>query len=304
MLDDLTTLKLTTTNPTFSPTALKGKTAVVTGAARGIGRASALALAAAGANVFGIDIAGTVDPRSGVTAASADELAKTGRLVSAYGVRWHAAVLDQRDRTAVRAAAAEIEAAFGGVDILFANAGIQQFHPLLEMQDADWDITIDTNLTGTANVLRAFAPGMVARGEGRIVITTSTQGEHGTLNASAYSASKFGLIGLMKSAALELGKHGITVNCLVPGLIDTPLTRHEERYAQALQKEGKAPTGNEAKDERQAEEDLGKTSPLRVPFIDPNDVAPMVVFLASEAARMISGASFAVTAGDSAKNLA
>ncbi len=304
MPDSITDLKLTAPNPTFSSSALRGKTAVVTGAARGIGRAAAIALAAAGADVAGIDLASVADPRSGVTPSTPEDLRATGDLVEAHGVRWHAVTLDQRDRSAVQRAAREIEASLGRVDVLFANAGIQQFHPLLEMTDEDWDTTIDTNLTGTANILRAFAPGMVERKSGRIIITTSTQGEHGTLNGSAYSASKFGLIGLMKSVALELGKHGITVNCLVPGLIDTPLTHHEERYAQALEKSGKTPTGDMEKDEQTARENLNATSPLRVPWIDPNDVAPMVVFLASDAARMISGASFAVTAGDSAKNLA
>jgi NAD(P)-dependent dehydrogenase (short-subunit alcohol dehydrogenase family) len=118
-----------------------------------------------------------------------------------------------------------------GIDILFANAGIQAFRPFLEMEDADWHIQIDVNLTGTANAIRAFAPAMVRRSSGRIIVTTSTQGRHGTLYGSAYSASKSGIIGMMKSAALELGKYKITVNALVPGLIDTPLTRHEERYA-------------------------------------------------------------------------
>ena len=96
---------------------------------------------------------------------------------------------------------------------MFANAGIQSFHPLLEMEDADWAITIDTNLTGTANALRAFAPYIVKRGGGRIILTSSTQGQHGAKYAAAYSASKWGIIGLMKSAALELGSYKITVNC-------------------------------------------------------------------------------------------
>ena len=169
------------------------------------------------------------------------------------------------------------------------------------MEDADWQITIDTNLTGTANVLRAFGPSLVKRGAGRMILTTSTQGQHGTLDAAAYSASKWGIIGLTKSAALELGKHGITVNALVPGLIDTPLTRHEARYAQALQVSGKKPTGDEKNDEKAAREALAKSSPMNVPWIDPNAVAPIVVFLASDAARMVSGSTYEVTAGDSAK---
>jgi NAD(P)-dependent dehydrogenase (short-subunit alcohol dehydrogenase family) len=213
---------------------LNGKVAIVTGAARGIGRAVAVAFAHSGANVVGIDICAVVDPRSGVEPASRAELDQTGEIVKSAGVRWKSLVLDQRDLPALRIAAEKINVEFGHIDILFANAGIQAFRPLLQMEDADWHIQIDVNLTGTANTLRAFAPYMVQQKHGRIIMTTSTQGRHGTLNGSAYSASKWGIIGLMKSAAMELGPHGITVNCLVPGLIDTPLTRHEERYEQAM----------------------------------------------------------------------
>ena len=283
---------------------LKGRVAVVTGAARGIGRAAAIALARSGADVAGIDICAPVDPRSGVTPATQADLDETGQLVRQAGRKWQSFVLDQRDLPSLRSAAAQIEHEFGGIDILFANAGIQSFWPILEMEDSDWQITIDVNLTGTANAIRAFAPAMVKRGSGRIIVTTSTQGRHGTLNASAYSASKWGIIGLMKSAALELGKHKITVNALVPGLIDTPLTRHEERYAQALEVAGRTPTGNLQKDEEEAKKILQAKSPLGVPWIDPSDLAPIVVFLASDAARMVSGSTYDVTAGDSANNTA
>ena len=117
---------------------------------------------------------------------------------------------------------------------------------------------------------------------------------------AAYSASKWGIIGLMKSAALELGRYGVTVNALVPGLIDTPLTRHEERYAQAIEVTGGSPTGNPHKDEETVREGLKRKSPLGVPWIEPEDIAPAVVFLASDAARMVSGATYDVTGGDSA----
>jgi NAD(P)-dependent dehydrogenase (short-subunit alcohol dehydrogenase family) len=172
------------------------------------------------------------------------------------------------------------------------------------MEDPDWHITIDVNLSGTANALRAFAPYIVKRGGGRIIMTSSTQGQHGTLYGAAYSASKWGIIGLMKSAALELGRYKITVNALVPGLIDTPLTRHEERYAQALEAAGRTPTASLSADEQAARKILAGNEPLGVPWIEPEDVAPVVVFLASEAARMVSGATFDVTAGDSAHNTA
>jgi SDR family mycofactocin-dependent oxidoreductase len=280
---------------------LRGKVAAVTGAARGIGRAAAIAFAREGADIIGIDICAPVDPRSGVTPSTPADLEETGRLVLAAGRLWLGITLDQRDLPALRAAAAKGEQEFGGIDILFANAGIQSFHPLIEMEDADWHITIDVNLTGSANAIRAFAPHLVKRGGGRIILTSSTQGQHGTKYGAAYAASKWGIIGLMKSAALELGPHKITVNAVVPGLIDTPLTRHQERFAQVLQDGGGTPTGS---DEEAAKKILAAKTPLGVPWIDPADVAPVAVFLASDAARMVSGAAYDVTAGDSARNTA
>jgi NAD(P)-dependent dehydrogenase (short-subunit alcohol dehydrogenase family) len=284
---------------------LRGKVAVVTGAARGIGRAAAVAMAREGADIAGIDICAVVDPRSGVVPAAPDDLRETGRQIEASGRRWVSITCDQRDLPALRDAAGRAVEELGGIDILFANAGTQAFQPLLEMDDAHWRVHIDVNLTGTANAIRAFAPHIIerARGEGgrggRIIVTTSTQGRHGTLHGAAYSASKWGIIGLMKSAALELGRYGITVNALVPGLIDTPLTRHQSRYAQALAAAGKQPSGSAA-DEEAARRILIDSSPLGVPWIEPDDIAPVVVFLASDEARVISGATYDATAGDSA----
>ena len=281
---------------------LAGKVAIVTGAARGIGRATAVAFAREGATVVGIDIAGPVSATLEVTPATVDDLNETGRQVEAAGGRWGVRQLDQRDLPALREAAAWTEQTFGKIDILFANAGIQAFKPLLAMEDADWHDQIDVNLTGTCNAIRAVAPHLVSNGGGRIIVTSSTQGRHGTKDGAAYSASKWGILGLMKSAALELGPHGITVNALIPGLIDTALTRHRQRYAQAVNDLANRQPLDEL--ETEARKTLRAKSPLGLPWLPPEAVAPVVVFLASDDAAMVSGAAYDVTGGDSANNTA
>ncbi|MFI9604724.1 SDR family NAD(P)-dependent oxidoreductase [Streptomyces sp. NPDC052043] len=277
-----------------------GRVVVATGAARGIGRATAVAFARAGYRVAGADIAALASSAMDYEPATAEDLAQTGRLVEEAGAEWLPVVFDQRDKAAVRDGFAAVADRFGGVDVVFANAGVQGFASLLEMSDELWQDQIDINLTGTANVLRVAAPLLVERGGGRIIVTSSTQGQHGTLDGAGYSASKWGLIGLMKSAALDLGQYGITVNAVIPGLIDTKLTRHGDRYAQIIRTGGNEPTGDVEKDERTAADAERKKLPLGVSWVEPEDVAPLVVFLASEEARMVSGTSFAVTGGDSA----
>src|SRR4051812_1723752 len=145
---------------------LDARVAVVTGAARGIGRAACVALAHAGASVAGIDACGVVSARNEYAPSSPEELEETGRMVCEAGAAWLPIRCDQRDIDAVRGAAEQVRLGLGGVDIVFANAGIQAFVPLLEMEDADWHDTIDTNLSGTANLIRVFAPLLVSRGGG------------------------------------------------------------------------------------------------------------------------------------------
>jgi NAD(P)-dependent dehydrogenase (short-subunit alcohol dehydrogenase family) len=280
---------------------LKDKVAVVTGAARGIGRAIAVEFAANGADVVAIDIAGPVSSASDAKPATPEELAETVRQVKEFGRRADSIRADIRDIVALRKAADAVERDFGKIDIVVANAAIQRWKPLLEMEDADWKDTIENNLNGTANTIRAFAPKLVARKRGRIIVLASMQGKHGTKDAASYSASKWGILGLMKSAALEFGQYNVTVNAVIPGLVDTALTRYDKRLIESMGESGHKPGGTPTP--QQAWDARAPTVALQVGWLQPDDISPVAVFLASDAAAMVTGAEYEVTAGDSAKDI-
>ena len=273
---------------------LAGKGAMVTGAARGIGRAICVALAAAGADVLGLDIAAEVSPSLVYPAATTDELAETGKLVKELGRKWIGVKADVRDFQAQKAAMERVEKEFGKLDIAVGNAAIQIYGPLAETTDANWKDVIDVNLTGCANTVRAAAQLMIPHKSGRIILISSGQGKHGFKNGAAYSASKWGVIGLMKSAALELGEHQITVNTVEPGLVDTPLTRNPGRWKEALKEAGKEVKGTPTEEEVIAAR--LPMSVMKIPWMQPDEVAPAVVFLASDAANRVTGARYDATA--------
>ncbi len=258
--------------------------------------------AANGADVVAMDICGFVSPASDAKPATPADLQETVRQIRAYGRRGDAIQADIRDIAALRRIADEVEQSHGKIDIVVADAAIQRWTPLLEMTDADWRDVIDNNLNGTANTIRAFAPKMVSRKKGRILVLSSMQGRHGTKDASSYSASKWGVLGLMKSAALELGQYNITVNAVIPGLVDTPLTRYEKRLTESSAEvtgrtPSSPPTPQEAWDTR------APTVAMKVAWLQPDDISPVAVFLASDAAALVTGAEYEVTAGDSAKDV-
>jgi NAD(P)-dependent dehydrogenase (short-subunit alcohol dehydrogenase family) len=277
------------------PGRLAEKHALVTGAASGIGREVAIAFAREGAQIVGLDAAARVSPTQTYAIPTMSDLEETGRMITEHGGIWTAEKADIRDIKVLRLLAGRHQP----FDILALVAGIQAFKPIVEMEDTDWNDQIEINLTGTANCLRVFAPAMLKRGSGRIILTSSTQGRHGTLNGSAYSASKWGLLGLMKSAALEFAPKGVTVNAVIPGLIDTRLTRHHDRYVQALQSAnaGEVPPGDL---EANAQKLLARKSPMRLPWLPASEVAKAYVYLASDSGNLVCGTATEVTAGDSA----
>ena len=190
---------------------LQGKTAVITGAGRGIGRAVALAFAREGCDVA-------------LAARSEDELEQTAAMVLAEGRRAIAVVCDVGDPGSVENMASVVGAEFGHVDILVNNAGHACFKPFMELSEEEWRATHEVNLMGPVRCVRAFLPGMIARRAGRIINISSVSGLKAIVDQSAYVASKHALNGLTKSLALELRAHNIAVHAVCPGGVATRLS--------------------------------------------------------------------------------
>jgi 3-oxoacyl-[acyl-carrier protein] reductase len=194
--------------------ALTDRVAVITGAASGIGAATARRFAAAGARLMLADYA----PDGHDMSAVVSTIKEAGGEV----VVLPADVRSTPDVTALVTAAVSH---FGGLDIVVANAAIARIKPLGEMTDADWNDTLDTNLTGVMRLFRAAVPAMRAGGGGRLLATTSTAGNHEAWPAHAhYAAAKAGIVGMVRALAAEVGPDGITVNTIAPGIIETPQT--------------------------------------------------------------------------------
>ena len=191
---------------------LQGKVALVTGAARGIGRATALVLAAEGADVGVADLSPAVD--------------ETARAVQALGRRSAAVVCDVADVDQVREAVARTREALGAIDVLVNNAGIvNNVAALTKMSHAAWQREIDVNLTGAFNVIKEVIGPMIERKWGRIINISSSAATQGIHRQIAYAASKAGLLGLTKTVTLEHARDGITCNAILPGLIETENVR-------------------------------------------------------------------------------
>lgn len=242
-------------------TALHGRTAVITGAARGIGKVTALALAGAGANCALLDVL--------------DEVSESAGEVAALGVTARGYKADVTDGAQITELMKTIQGDFGSVDVLVNNAGITRDNLLLRMTDEQWDLVLAINLRGAFVCTRAAARYMVKQRRGRIINIASVVGVIGNAGQCNYAASKAGLIGFTKSAAREFGARGITVNAIAPGYVKTAMTENLPAQAKAA---------------------LLGMIPLRR-LSEPQDIANAVLFLAGEEASYITGHVLQVDGG-------
>ncbi|WP_294253300.1 3-hydroxybutyrate dehydrogenase [uncultured Sphingomonas sp.] len=255
---------------------LKGKSAIITGSTSGIGLAYAKALAAEGANVLinGFGDAAAIEKERAA-------LAETSGGKALYD----AADMTKPDQIAAMVARAEAE--FGAVDIAIANAGIQHVAPIDEFPIDKWDAILAINLSSTFHLMRAAIPGMKARKWGRIISTASAHSLVASPNKSAYVTAKHGLAGLTKTAALEVATHGITVNCISPGYVWTPLV--ENQIPDTMK------TRNMTRD--QVINDVLLDAQPTKQFVLPEQVAALVVFLCRDEAAQITGSNYSIDGG-------
>jgi SDR family mycofactocin-dependent oxidoreductase len=258
-----------------------GKVAFITGAAHGQGRATALALAREGAGIAAFDIARPMS-YPGYAMGSPDELTSLAAGCQALAADCITFAGDVRDDGAVTRAVDSTVSHFGHIDILFNNAGICAYGLAHELSEEAWDTMLDINLKGAWLVARRVIPVMLRQRSGVIINNSSIAGLRGMGRLSHYAASKWGLTGLTKSWAIELAPYGIRVNSLHPTGVNTPMN---DGLAEL---EGLTP-------QQIAERSAGNLLP--VPWIEPEDVANAVLYLASERARFVTGAPLIIDAG-------
>jgi SDR family mycofactocin-dependent oxidoreductase len=270
---------------------LDGRVALVTGGARGQGRAHAQALAAEGAFVVVCDIAAQLSTVPYAMSSPAD-LDETVALVEQAGGKISASIVDVRDPAAVDALVADIVQTHGRLDILVANAGICTQSEVEHISNDVWSEMIDTNLSGPFHCVRAVLPHMRRAGYGRIVTISSGAGRAGMRNLGHYAAAKWGLIGLTKTVALEVATAGITANVVCPSTVGTPMVRNPSTYA-LFCPDIDNPT------EEQALPRFEAMSPMHKAWLEPEDISRAVLYLVTDPG-VISGTVIEVNLATSA----
>lgn len=262
--------------------ALDGRVAFITGGARGQGRAHALALAAEGANVV---IADAPRPMNlTYPLGTEDDLRATAKEVEELGGLCLPIPMDVRDAAAVSAAVDETVSSLGRLDILVANAGVVSTGPLDEVTDEIWHQLVDTNLTGAFHTLRAVIPVMRRQRFGRIVVTSSMGGRMGIPELAPYNATKWAVIGLVKSVALEVAKEGITVNVICPTTVRTPMVQ---------------PVGADDMPDEFVQR-MMRANPIPQPWIEAEDVSRGLLYLVTDPG-VVTGSVLEIALGGSAR---
>jgi SDR family mycofactocin-dependent oxidoreductase len=261
---------------------LEGRVAFITGAARGQGRSHAVRLAEEGADIIAFDLCAAAAPVS-YKPATPEDLDKTVELVKATGSRILPFTGDVRDFNALRQAVELGVEQFGGIDIVVANAGILTWDRFWEISDDDWQATIDVNLTGVWRTLKAATLTMIESGRGgSMIVTSSVAGIKSLPGQAHYSAAKRGLVGLVKTAAIELGTFNIRVNSVHPWgvntemLLDPSITRiigSDQTFAPSF------------------------ACILGNPVAEPSDISDAVLWLASESSKFVTGAQIPIDMG-------
>jgi SDR family mycofactocin-dependent oxidoreductase len=267
---------------------LIGKVALITGGARGQGRSHAMLFAKEGADVVLCDVARNIDT-VGYPLASESELAETADGVRALGRRCLAIRADVRELSEMEKVAARAVDEFGKVDILVANAGIASYGPIAEMSAEQWRTMVDINLTGVFNSFRAVLPYMIDRQFGRIVATSSIVARMGATNSGHYAAAKWGVVGLVKSLALEVFKQGITVNAVLPSGVNTGMLDNPMMY-QVFRPDLESPT-------REDVADVFVQNGSIENLLEPEEVSEAILFLVARTGRHMTGEALTISGG-------
>jgi len=275
---------------------VEGKVAFITGAARGQGRAHAVRLAQEGADIIAVDICKKIDTVDVIAASTPEDLAETADLVKGHNRRIVTAEVDVRDYDALKAAVDSGVEQLGRLDIIVANAGIGNGGQTLDKtSEADWTAMIDINLSGVWKSVKAGVPHILSGGRGgSIILTSSVGGLKAYPHCGHYVAAKHGVVGLMRTFAVELGAQNIRVNSVHPTNVNTPLFMNDDTM-----KLFRPDLENPGPDDMKVVGQLMHTLPIG--WVEPEDIANAVLFLASDESRYITGVTLPVDGGSCLK---